>query len=71
MKFVLKTRDFHRWMRKTQLDDQTLMIAIGEMVNGLVDVDLGGNLYKKRIALPGRGKRGSARTIIATNRDNR
>lgn len=71
MKFVLKTRDFHRWMRKTQLDDQALMGAIEEMVNGLVDVDLGGNLYKKRIALPGRGKSGSTRTIIATNRDNR
>ena len=49
MKFVLKTRDFHRWMRKTQLDDQALMTAIGEMVNGLVDADLGGNLYKKRM----------------------
>lgn len=26
---------------------------------------------KKRIALPGRGKRGSTRTLLATNRDNK
>lgn len=28
-------------------------------------------LFKKRLALPGKGKRGSARTLIATNRTNR
>lgn len=71
MKRILETRDFSRWMRKTQLDDQALVKAVAEMAKGLVDVDLGGNLYKKRIALPGRGKSGSTRTIIATNRNDR
>ncbi|MGL4208277.1 MAG: type II toxin-antitoxin system RelE/ParE family toxin [Candidatus Adiutrix sp.] len=71
MKSILKTRTFNRWMKKTQLTNQALLEAIEEMIQGLVDADLGGNLYKKRIALPGRGKRGSTRTIIATNRDNR
>ena len=71
MKHILKARTFYRWMRKTQLDDSTLVAAIEEMERGLVDADLGGNLYKKRIALPGRGKSGSTRTIIATNRENR
>ena len=28
-------------------------------------------LFKKRLALPGQGKCGSARTLIATNRTNR
>lgn len=28
-------------------------------------------LFKKRLALPGKGKCGSARTLIATNRTNR
>ena len=41
------------------------------MVMGLVDADLGGGVYKKRIALPGRGKSGSVRTLLATNRHNR
>lgn len=41
------------------------------MANGLIDADLGGNLVKKRVALPGRGKRGSARTIVATKMADR
>jgi hypothetical protein len=40
------------------------------MEQGLVDADLGGNLYKKRVGLPGRGKRGGARTLVATRREN-
>ena len=33
---------------------------------GLIDADLGGNLYKQRAAVPGHGKSGGTRTIIAT-----
>ena len=36
------------------------------MERGLIDADLGANLFKQRVALPGRGKSGGARTIIAT-----
>ena len=67
MKRILKTRLFCRWMRKTELDDRLLRKAIEEMERGLVDADLGSGVYKKRIALPGRGKSGSTRTLIATN----
>ena len=34
-------------------------------------VKLGGGVVKKRVALPGRGKSGGARTLVATNRDTR
>ena len=71
MKRILKTRTFNRWLRKTLLTDAALLKAIDEMEQGLVDADLGGNLYKKRVALPGRGKSGSTRTLIATNRQSR
>ena len=71
MKRILKTRTFNRWLRKTLLTDSALLKAIDEMEQGLVDADLGGNVYKKRVALPGRGKSGSTRTLIATNRQNR
>ena len=71
MKRILKTRTFNRWLRKTLLTDTALLKAIDEMEQGLVDADLGGNIYKKRVALPGRGKSGSTRTLIATNRQNR
>lgn len=37
----------------------------------MVDADLGGGIIKKRVALPGQGKRGSTRTLLATNRNKR
>jgi len=36
------------------------------MEQGLIDVNLGGNVYKKRVAIKGRSKRGGVRTLIAT-----
>jgi hypothetical protein len=41
------------------------------MVRGLLDADLGGDVVKKRVALPGRGKSGGARTLVATRRADR
>ena len=58
-------------MRKAGLTDVGLRDAVDEMVQGLVDAELGGHLVKKRVALPGKGKRGGARTIVATRREGR
>lgn len=41
------------------------------MRKGLIDAHLGGGVVKKRIGVPSRGKRGGARTLIATNKDDR
>ena len=41
------------------------------MGQGLIDAELGAGLAKKRLALPGRGKRGGARTLVATNKADR
>mgnify|MGYP000423376847 CR=1 FL=1 len=71
MRRIFKTRYFSRWMRKTDLTDTALCAAVSEMEMGLVDADLGGGVVKKRVALPGRGKSGSARTLVATNKGNR
>ena len=71
MRKILKTRYFDRWMRKTELSDVALNLAIREMEQGLVDADLGGGILKKRVALPGRGKSAGSRTLVATNRGNR
>lgn len=71
MKRVFKTRHFSRWMRKTELSDRMLCAAVAEMVLGLIDADLGSGVVKKRVGLAGRGKRGGARTLIATNKGNR
>lgn len=67
---VFKTRHFTRWLRKSGLSDADLSKAVDEMVAGLVDADLGGDILKKRVAMPGRGKRGGARTLVATRKAN-
>lgn len=48
-----------------------LAIAVAEMRAGLIDADLGGDVVKKRVAMPGGGKRGGARVLVATNRGDR
>jgi hypothetical protein len=71
MRRVFKTRHFSRWMRKSELTDQALCAAVGEMAAGLIDAELGGDVLKKRVGLPGRGKRGGVRTLVATRKGNR
>jgi hypothetical protein len=68
---VYKTRWFDRWARKEELDASSLCGAVQEMINGLVDADLGGGLVKKRVGRAGQGKRGGYRTLVATNKGNR
>lgn len=68
---VFKTYTFSRWMKDTELTDELLLNAVAEMQNGLIDADLGGGVVKKRIALAGRGKSGSSRTLLATNKNDR
>jgi len=62
---VFKIKAFGRWARKQTLGDKELNAAILEITDGLYDANLGGNLYKKRVATQGQGKRGSTRTLIA------
>lgn len=68
---IYKTRHFARWARKAGLNDSLLETAVLEIQSGLLEADLGGGIVKKRVALPGRGKRGSTRTLLATNLDDR
>ena len=71
MRRVFKTRHFARWMRKTALTNPALCKAVAEMAEGLIDADLGGDVVKKRVALPGRGKSSGVRTLVATRRGTR
>ena len=71
MNRILKTRYFAKWMRKTDLSNDSLIQAVEEMNQGLIDADLGGGLVKKRIGIAGRGKRSGVRTLVATNKDDR
>ena len=68
-KKVFKTKSFARWARKI-LPDALLCVAAREIEQGLFEADLGGGVCKKRIALPGRGKSGSTRTLVAKRHKN-
>lgn len=67
---ICKTKYFSKWACKIGLNDLLLRKAVLEIQNGLLDANLGGGIVKKRIALPGRGKSGSSRTLLATNLRN-
>ena len=62
---ILKRKDFARWQSGEKLSDAALCKAVQEMESGLIDADLGGSLYKKRVARPGSGKSGGYRTLLA------
>lgn len=71
MSHILKTRAFARLAAKFGIADAALKKAVEEMRAGLIDANLGGNVYKKRVAVGSRGKSGGSRTIIATNLNDR
>ena len=62
---IFKTRLFNRWATDIKMTDDALSNAVNEMERGLIDANLGGHVYKKRVAIQGKGKSGGVRTIIA------
>lgn len=68
---ILKRKDFARWQAGEKLPDVALCKAVKEMESGLVDADLGGFLYKKRVARPGGGKSGGYRTLVSARSGTR
>lgn len=62
---ILKRKDFARWQAGEKLPDAALCEAVREMEKGLIDADLGGYLYKKRVARTGGGKSGGYRTLLS------
>ncbi|ELO0670990.1 type II toxin-antitoxin system RelE/ParE family toxin [Pseudomonas aeruginosa] len=65
MTCILKRKDFARWQASEKLSDAALCKAVKEMESGLIDADLGGFLYKKRVARVGSGKSGGYRTLVS------
>jgi hypothetical protein len=62
---AFKVKAFARWANREGLNDDALASAVIEMEHGLIDARLGGQVVKKRVALPGHGKRGGSRTLVA------
>ena len=67
---VFKNKWFHRWAHREDIADSVLLKAAEEILIGKVEADLGGGLFKKRLARTGGGKRGGYRTIVGYIRPN-
>lgn len=68
---IFATRVFGRLDVAVEVGVAELIAAVVEMNSGLWDANLGSQLYKKRVGLKGRGKRGGARTLVAFRRHDR
>ncbi|MDC6168503.1 type II toxin-antitoxin system RelE/ParE family toxin [Paucibacter sp. XJ19-41] len=63
-KRVFKTKSFDHWAKKV-ISDSLLCSAARDIEQGRYEADLGHGVCKKRIAIPGQGKSGSTRTLVA------
>lgn len=61
---IYKNAWFAKFASKEKIDDRLLYEAIERAENGLIDADLGGGLFKQRIARESAGKSGGYRTIV-------
>lgn len=68
---IFKTKWFARWADDQPLADAALILALEEIEQGLVDANLGGQVYKKRVARAGKGKSGGMRTLVAWRIEDR
>lgn len=64
MAVVLLEKRFAKWAEKEGIDDARLLRAAAEVAAGQYEADLGGYLFKKRVAREGGGKSGGYRTIL-------
>lgn len=67
---MFKNKWFDRWARGEDIPDSTLYSTAVEIATGRYDADLGGYLFKKRLARTGSGKRGGYRTIVGYKKPN-
>lgn len=61
---VYVTKEFARFARKARLAGAKLLQAARDVAAGHYDADLGGGVFKQRVARDGGGKSGGFRTIV-------
>ena len=60
---------FSHFAHKEKIDNAALRQVAGQLESGLFEADLGGGVYKKRLARPGRGKSAGYRLVIFFKRN--
>jgi hypothetical protein len=68
---VYMTKAVKAWASKERVSQKRLHEAALEVSAGQYAANLGGGLYKQRVALGGRGKSGGARTLLCFNHRDR
>jgi len=68
---IYLTKTFQAFATREHISDATVIKAAQEMQNQLYEANLGGCVYKKRIARTGSGKRGGYRVLIAFRDEDR
>ena len=61
---IFKNTWFTRFADKEGITDGELREMVNQLEAGQVDADLGGGVYKVRVARPGEGKSGGYRVIV-------
>lgn len=61
---VYVTRVFARFARKEKIEPETLIAVARDVASGNANADLGGGVFKQRIARSGGGKSGGYRVIL-------
>jgi len=61
---IFKNTWFARFADKEGISDNELREVVGQIEAGQADADLGGDVYKMRLARPGEGKSGGYRVIV-------
>ncbi|QDA56018.1 type II toxin-antitoxin system RelE/ParE family toxin [Thermomonas aquatica] len=59
-----KVKAFGRFARQNGIPDSVLFQAAQEVLDGSYEADLGGGVFKKRVARDGGGKSGGYRTFV-------
>ena len=68
---VFKSTWFSRFAGKEGITDRELKEMVNQLEAGQADADLGGGVYKVRIARPGEGKSGGYRVIVFFRSEDR
>jgi hypothetical protein len=68
---IFKSKWFAKFARKSRIEDDALKTAVAEIDAGNFDADLGGYVYKQRVARRGRGKSSGYRTILVYKQGER
>jgi hypothetical protein len=68
---IFKNAWFCRFARREKIKDAVLKEAIVRAERGLIDADLGGGVFKQRLARPGQGRSGGYRSIIIFQKGER